>query len=127
MAAAIARTAHGSGIAAASREARMALAAVLGRSATASRGTGGVSGPCHPARAGTNCAGACGCESKRWTSGRMGVACAGITTIAATQAAIRAITNDVFRMGLNTNTEHWMRIRAAWRAAVQQSSNLKLC
>ena len=92
MATPIARTAHGSGIAAAHSEARTAREAV---SACCGGGGGGVSGPCHPARAGTKGCVACGSASSRLRSGRIGVAVAGTKSNAA-KPAIRSDFKPMF-------------------------------
>ena len=98
----IAKTAHGSGIAAAISDARTARAVEALLSVTcAARGGGGVSGPCHPARAGMNCVGVGGEASKRFRSGRMGVARAGKAAVASSRTASAAV--ESFR-GLRTNT-----------------------
>ena len=103
MAIAIARTAHGSGIAAATSDALTAFAEVtLCIAAAEARAGAGVSGPCHPARAGTNCAGA-GSASKRLRSGRIGVAWTG-TVAAAKETTTRVIPTQLRLWELNPDT-----------------------
>lgn len=93
MAAAIARTAHGSGMAAAKIDARTARDRAAASIGPCGVGRGGdVSGPCQPARAGTNCEGVCGSASSRCRSGRIGVAPAG-TANATRQPAASAARN----------------------------------
>ena len=101
MAAAIASTAQGSGVAAATSEARIARArAAPSLGPGAARGGGGVSGPYQPARAGTNCEGVCGSASNRCTSGRIGVARAGI----AVNTRPMTISAQLYVRGLLTST-----------------------